>query len=100
MYQWKVTDLVFEESATVKLNTDGMNQFGAVEIDGPEDVVFQIQDHLESAYGVFGHQINVESVSAIDLDAALQTIALDVKLTKGTIKEYDPEIKEEGLLLL
>jgi hypothetical protein len=99
MYQWSIIDPILEEDATATLVTKSPNDAGMASIEGSEDVMSQTIDHLSRSCGAFGHQINIESTTAIDIDAALSNFWLETKLIKGEIKNYDPEIEGDTLAL-
>lgn len=63
-----------DSEVEVSISVDDGNKFGAVKFSGNADLVELVRSLLSNAYGAFGHGINLESCSPIDLAAALTSL--------------------------
>jgi hypothetical protein len=99
MITWQVTDPIDDESAVISLDVEDGNQYGKAEMEGDKPLINVIEGYMLTASGAFGHRINLDSVSAIDLDYALRSSYLAVEITEGKeiVESYDPGIPEGAL---
>ena len=99
MITWQITDPIDDESATISLDVEDGNQYSKAEMDGDKSLLNVIEGFMLTASGAFGHRIDLENVSAIDLDYALRLSWLDVEITEGEeiVADYDPGVPEGAL---
>ena len=88
---------VDDNEVEVSIDVDGGNKFGAVNFTGNADSVALVRSLLSSAYGAFGHGINLESCSPIDLAAALGSMATfkpEILEGEDLVKDWNPGIPD------
>ena len=101
MISWSITNPFDDTDCTIALDVSDGNQYASTEIDGEKDLIEDLKSYFARSTGAFGHLIDLESASAIDLDYALQSdvCPFDVEITEGEeiVEIYDSGIPEGAL---
>jgi hypothetical protein len=72
MFQFSVTNLADRGLAIATLDTDDPNEVVPLTLEGEADI--DLRYALDGSYGAFGHTLNVDETTAIDLHAALTAL--------------------------
>ncbi len=96
MYTWTIAML--GRTSTVNLKTEDPNAMGKPSFRGDSRISLFVKDYLSTeGYGAFGHAIDLNDTSAIDLDYALSASTLfSTERTEGDLEDYDPDIPADA----
>lgn len=98
MIRWIVSSHFSDEQAEVSLDVKDGNTLGKLVLSGNPEVIEEIGEAFQGAYGAFGHLIREigDRLSAFDVDAVLQKNFF-VELSEGAevfANGYDPGLGE------
>jgi hypothetical protein len=98
MVRWTIIDPFSEDTADVSLDVDNGNQPGTPAITGTKNLIKDIKSYLSFSSGAFGHQLSLDTTTAIDMDAALRSpdnpFSVEVSEGRSIVADYDPGIPE------
>ena len=87
---------------TVSVDSADPNKSGKVAYEGDESAVKLLKHYLGLCYGAFGHVLNPEMTTPIDMDAALKSREISeifgaAEIVEGgdLVKTYDPGIPDK-----
>jgi hypothetical protein len=72
MIRWQVTAALHDQPVMVALDVPNGNQSARAEITGENAV--EVREELQRFAGAFGHALDLNLTTAIDLDAALKSL--------------------------
>ena len=98
---WRITTPIEHKTVSASLNADTANTPTQATFEGPDKEITELKRELSRQSGAFGHAIILDSVTPIDLDAALRKIGLyGIEIIEGQellADGYDPKIPEGAI---
>jgi hypothetical protein len=89
------------QTIELQLRVENGNDFAIPEYLGGNSLEYAVRNYLASAYGAFGHAIDPDSLTAIDLHAALASprspFTFEVLEGMEFVETYDPQIPADAI---
>jgi hypothetical protein len=89
------------QTIELQLRVESANESAVPEFLGGNSLEYVVRDYLASAYGAFGHTIDPNSLTAIDLHAALASprspFTFEVLEGAVFVETYDPQIPANAI---
>lgn len=92
---------ILSNDIIISVNSTDSNESGRVVYEGDESAVQILRHYLGLSYGAFGHTLNPELTTPIDMDAALKSPEISeifgtAEIIEGgdLVKTYDPGIPD------
>ncbi|WP_416672145.1 hypothetical protein [Egbenema bharatensis] len=96
MIRWKLTSLFDPDLELIaSLPVTGKNQAAPLKMEGPKEEVEATARRIRFEPGAFGHKLDINQITAIDVDYLFSQMPLAVEIIEGAeviAGGYDPEV--------